>query len=64
MKFENKVVVITGAGSGIDWACAAEFAKEGARVVIADINLKAAEETVQLIKTSAVSPYEIRSAAN
>lgn len=52
MKFENKVVVITGAGSGIGRACAAEFAKEGAQVVIADINLKAAEETVQLIKTS------------
>ena len=27
MKFENKVVVITGAGSGIGRACAAEFAK-------------------------------------
>jgi len=52
MKFENKVVVITGAGSGIGRACAAEFAKEGAQIVIADINLKAAEETVQLIKTS------------
>jgi len=51
MKFENKVVVITGAGSG-GRACAAEFAKEGAQIVIADINLKAAEETVQLIKTS------------
>jgi len=52
MKFENKVVVITGAGSGIGRACAAEFAKEGVQIVIADINLKAAEETVQLIKTS------------
>ena len=31
MKFENKVVVITGTGSGIGRACAAEFAKEGAR---------------------------------
>jgi len=52
MKFENKIVVITGAGSEIGRACAAEFAKEGAQLVIADINLKAAEETVQLIKTS------------
>src|SRR5436190_1367440 len=52
MKFKNKVVVITGAGSGIGRACAAEFAKEGAQIVIADINLKAAEETVQLINNN------------
>ena len=37
MKFENKIVVITGAGSGIGRARAAEFAKEGAQIVIADI---------------------------
>ncbi|MEO7394054.1 MAG: SDR family NAD(P)-dependent oxidoreductase, partial [Chitinophagaceae bacterium] len=52
MKFKNKVVVITGAGSGIGRACAEEFAKEGAQVVIADINLNAAEQTVALIRTS------------
>ena len=52
MKLKNRVVVITGAGSGIGRACAAEFAKEGAQVVIADINLSGAEETVDLIKAS------------
>jgi NAD(P)-dependent dehydrogenase (short-subunit alcohol dehydrogenase family) len=50
MKFKNKVVVITGAGSGIGRACAIEFAREGAQVVIADINLNSAEETAALIK--------------
>jgi NAD(P)-dependent dehydrogenase (short-subunit alcohol dehydrogenase family) len=49
MKFENKTVVITGAGSGIGRACAIEFAREGANLVIADINLPGAEETVRLI---------------
>jgi NAD(P)-dependent dehydrogenase (short-subunit alcohol dehydrogenase family) len=49
MKLKNRVVVITGAGSGIGRACAAEFAKEGAQVVIADINFNTAKETMQLI---------------
>ncbi|MEO5891806.1 MAG: SDR family oxidoreductase [Ferruginibacter sp.] len=51
MKLQNRSVVITGSGSGIGRACAIAFAKAGAEVVIADIDLPAAEETVQLIKT-------------
>jgi NAD(P)-dependent dehydrogenase (short-subunit alcohol dehydrogenase family) len=50
MRFGNKTVVVTGSGSGIGRATALCFAKEGADVVIADINLEAALETVQLIK--------------
>ncbi len=49
MKLLNRSVVITGSGSGIGRACAIEFAKAGASVVVADINLQAAEETVGLI---------------
>jgi len=49
VKLENRVAVITGAGSGIGRACAREFAKEGARVVIADIDSAAASETLRAI---------------
>ena len=37
MRFENRVVVITGGGSGIGRVMAGRFAAEGARVVIADV---------------------------
>jgi NAD(P)-dependent dehydrogenase (short-subunit alcohol dehydrogenase family) len=49
MKLKNRIVVVTGSGSGIGRSCAIESAAEGAKVVVADINLKGAEETVNQI---------------
>jgi NAD(P)-dependent dehydrogenase (short-subunit alcohol dehydrogenase family) len=46
----DKVVIVTGAGAGLGRAFALGFASAGARVAIADINLKAAEETAELIE--------------
>ncbi|MCF1333207.1 SDR family NAD(P)-dependent oxidoreductase [Acinetobacter baumannii] len=46
----NAHAVVTGAGSGIGRSFAVELAKRGGSVVCADINLKAAEETVKLIE--------------
>lgn len=50
MRFSNKCVVVTGSGSGIGRSIALCFAAEGANVVVADINLDAAGETVRLIE--------------
>jgi len=47
--FENKVVVITGAGSGIGRALALEFKKSGAKLAINDYNEVALFETVELL---------------
>ena len=37
-RFENKVVIVTGSGSGIGETTAIKFSEEGANVIIADIN--------------------------
>ena len=49
-RFENKVCLVTGAASGIGKAAALAFAKEDASVVVADVNILAAEEVAELIK--------------
>jgi len=50
MRLADKVAVITGAGSGMGRASAVIFAKEGAKIVAADINEKAGQETVEQIR--------------
>jgi len=52
MRLANKVAIITGAGSGIGRTSAILFAKEGAKVVVADINDAGGAETVSAIKAS------------
>jgi NAD(P)-dependent dehydrogenase (short-subunit alcohol dehydrogenase family)/pimeloyl-ACP methyl ester carboxylesterase len=49
LPFEDQLVVVTGAGSGIGRQTALAFAREGAEVVVSDINLASAKETVALI---------------
>lgn len=47
---ENKVAIVTGAGSGIGREIALKYAEEGAKVVVSDIDEKGGNETATLIK--------------
>tara|TARA_B100001248_G_scaffold262010_1_gene255534 strand:+ start:1324 stop:2115 length:792 start_codon:yes stop_codon:yes gene_type:complete len=52
MRFKNKVVIVTGSGSGIGETTAIKFAQEGAKVVIADIDAKNGETVSDKINKS------------
>ncbi len=47
---QNHIAVVTGAGSGIGRAIASGYAREGARVVLLDVNEKAASEAARDIR--------------
>ena len=57
---ENKVAIITGAGSGIGKAAAVLFAKEGAKVVVSDISETNGKSAVEEIKKSGGEAFFIK----
>ncbi len=50
-RLAGKVAIITGAGAGQGREASVRFAAEGARVVVADIDKRAADETVEMVRT-------------
>lgn len=59
-RFDNKVVVVTGGGSGIGQATALQFASEGASVVIGNRNESKGQETVKQISDAGGTASFIR----
>ena len=49
MRFENKVVMVTGGAAGIGRVTAENFAKEGARIAICDVNPEAGETAAKAL---------------
>jgi 2-hydroxycyclohexanecarboxyl-CoA dehydrogenase len=54
MLLKNKTVVLTGGASGIGRATVLMLAKEGARVLLCDVNAAGAEETIKMAGSAAV----------
>src|SRR4051812_24745587 len=72
MRFSDRVCVVTGAGSGIGKAVAKQFASEGGKVAVLDLNEQHGNETVReiqaergeaiFVKCNVGDPSEIQSA--
>ena len=50
MELQNKVALVTGAGSGIGQAIAFRLARAGARIIVNDLDAQSAENTVEKLK--------------
>ena len=51
MRLKDKVALITGAGGGIGRESALLFAKEGAAIVVVDVNDEAGNKTVEMVRS-------------
>ena len=50
LKIKDKIAIVTGGGNGIGEAIALRLASEGAKVVVADLNIEAAQKVARAIQ--------------
>jgi len=55
MRLQNKIALVTGAGSGFGKAIAETYAREGAKVAVVDINARAAKDVAAAIGPAAIA---------
>jgi NAD(P)-dependent dehydrogenase (short-subunit alcohol dehydrogenase family) len=60
MLLEHRVAIVTGGAKGMGRAIAERFAKEGAKVTVADVDMAAAEETVRAIEAAGGQALAVR----
>ena len=60
MRLKNKVCIITGGASGMGGVASHLFAKEGAKILVADMNEKAGQETVDAIKAQGGAAHFVK----
>ncbi len=59
-RLHTKVALVTGGGSGIGRASALAFAREGAKMVVADVDEEGGEETVRLFEAAGEAALFVR----
>ena len=59
-RLDGKVALVTGGGSGIGKASALAFAREGARVVVADVDVDSGEATAREIESTGCHAFFVR----
>src|SRR6202034_1314901 len=62
-RYANKVVLVTAGASGIGAATVAAFAREGARLMVSDINVSAGEAVVERLRRDGTEAHFLRADA-